>query len=273
MTVSQAISAVEEWLALHEDVAIAVSGGIDSLTLATIATRHHPHVEVFHALSPAVPVEDTARVRAFASTHDWRLHEIDAGEFTREEYVANPVNRCFFCKQSLYASIAAIASRTSAQIVSGTNRDDLAEYRPGLEAAQQYGVRHPFVEVGITKRLIREMATVLGFGALASLPSSPCLSSRIETGIPISAPMLEEVHAAETAVRSMLPSTTVIRCRVRSSGVVIEVSEETLSQLSMDARQAILHAVRQVFVRRDPVPDIQLEKYRTGSAFLVTTHA
>ena len=87
-------------------------------------------------------------------------------------YLANPVDRCFFCKTILYGCIARL---TDAQILSGANLDDLQEYRPGLEAARCHSVRHPYLEAGIDKRAVRSLARELGLGALSELPAAPCL--------------------------------------------------------------------------------------------------
>jgi uncharacterized protein len=217
-------------------VAVAVSGGVDSLTLATLAHRTlRGKVEMFHAVSPAVPQEATDRVRTLAAREGWKLSVVDAGEFGDANYRSNPVNRCFYCKTNLYG---ALVPHTTAQIVAGTNLDDLGEYRPGLEAAKNHGVRHPFVEAGIDKNTVRAIARHLDLGDVAELPSAPCLSSRIETGIAIDADMLTLVHAAERLVsRSLAPRT--VRCRVRAKGVVIELDEQNLAALDGEAREAL----------------------------------
>lgn len=262
---NRGINAVADLLRGIECVAVAVSGGIDSLTLATIASRSQgPRAEMFHAVSPAVPPEATQRVRDFAAREGWRLHVIDAAEFEREEYVSNPSNRCFYCKRSLYS---VIAESTSAQIVSGTNADDLHEYRPGLEAARVHSVRHPYAELGVTKADIRNMAESLGLGEIASLPASPCLSSRVETGIRITPPLLRLIHAAELAVRGRVAARS-IRCRLRKSGVVIEIDGETLSRLTATQRDDMLQAATRVFAGEDDPYPISLAPYRVGSAFL-----
>lgn len=247
-------------------IAVAVSGGIDSLTLATAAHRALAgRATMHHATSPAVPPEATERTRALAATEGWRLDVFDAGEFADPSYRANPVNRCFFCKTSLYG---AVARRTTQQIVSGTNLDDLGEYRPGLEAARAHAVRHPFVEAEIDKSTVRALAAKLGLGTLAELPAAPCLSSRIETGIRIEAPVLAMVHNAERLVAAQLSPRTV-RCRVRAAGVVIELDAATLEALDTaqaDRLRTELQRLADAAGLRTPV---RFAAYRNGSAFLV----
>lgn len=248
------------------EVAVAVSGGIDSLTLATAAHRARPGgVTMHHATSPAVPPEATDRTRALAAAEGWPLDVFDAGEFADPAYRANPVNRCFFCKTSLYG---AVAGRTARQIVSGTNMDDLGEYRPGLDAARARGVRHPFVEAGIDKRMVRALAAELGLGALAELPSAPCLSSRIETGIRIEASMLVMVHAAETLVAARLSPRTV-RCRVRAGGVVIELDPAALAAVDAGGADGLRAEVQRLADAAGLPAPVRFAAYRNGSAFLV----
>jgi uncharacterized protein len=215
---------------------------------------------MFHSLTASVPSEATARTRELAARHGWRLNVIDAHEFAREEYLSNPVNRCFYCKQSLYVEIA---RHTSAQVLSGANADDLGEYRPGLDAAREAGARHPFVDVGVDKRTIRAIARSLGLGEMSEIPASPCLSSRVETGIRIDAPMLDRIHSAENAVRAIIAATAV-RCRVRASGVVLEIDAPALAATDVAMRAAAADAVAAIFGSRPT-----FAPYRNGSAFLV----
>ena len=247
-------------------VAVAVSGGVDSLTLATLAHRTlRGEVEMFHAISPAVPPEASARVRMLAAREGWKLSVVDAGEFGDADYRSNPVNRCFYCKTNLYG---ALVPHTTAQIVAGTNLDDLGEYRPGLDAAKNHGVRHPFVEAGIDKKTVRAIARHLDLGEVADLPSAPCLSSRIETGIAIDPDMLRLVHAAELLVsKSLAPRT--VRCRVRAKGVVIELDEQNLAALDGKAREALRDDIGTLFREGGFDYPVALAPYRTGSAFLV----
>ena len=154
---------------------------------------------------------------------------IDAGELLDARYVANPVNRCYFCKTNLYSTIAPLAD-AGVTIVSGTNTDDLGDFRPGLAAAAEHSVRHPYVECGIGKPAIRAIATRLGLDDLAELPAAPCLSSRVETGIAIDPDVLKAIDACERLVRDVTGAATV-RCRVRRDAVVVELDDAALADL------------------------------------------
>jgi pyridinium-3,5-biscarboxylic acid mononucleotide sulfurtransferase len=264
--VSSKLERLREVLGGFDALAVAVSGGVDSLTLATVAHRKlGARATMYHAISPAVPSEATQRVREMAAREGWALDVFEAGEFADADYRSNPVNRCFYCKTSLYG---ALAPRTRAQIVAGTNLDDLGEYRPGLNAAEDHGVRHPFVEAGIDKATVRAIARELGLGEIAELPAAPCLSSRIETGIAIDPKMLGLVHAAERMVAASIAPRTV-RCRVRARGVVIELDEQKLAALDSTARDGIEREVGGLFRKGGFDYAVSLEPYRTGSAFLV----
>jgi uncharacterized protein len=200
-----------------------------------------------------------------AGERGWRLEVIDAGEFRRAQYLANPVDRCFHCKTSLYG---AIRERTSAQLISGTNLDDLGEYRPGLLAAAEHGVRHPFVEVDVDKPMVRALARVLGLGLVAELPAAPCLSSRIETGIAVDALTLSLVHASERLVGEAVAPRTV-RCRVRAAGVVVEIDAATLDGIEPRRRDELAGQVGGIFAGAGIARTVSFAPYRNGSAFLV----
>ena len=223
---------------------MAVSGGVDSLTLARAAALAlGPKASMYHAISPAVPPAATTRTRALAESFGWTLDVLDAGEFADPDYRANPVNRCYFCKFNLYS---AIATRTNHQIVSGTNIDDLGEYRPGLKAAAGHNVRHPFVEAGIGKALVRHLSSALGLGNISNLPAAPCLASRIETGIVIDPGTLALIDEIEIWLRDTINPGTV-RCRVRKAGLVIEVDANTLTALDANTRASLECAIASQF--------------------------
>lgn len=259
------LAALAEVLQGMEPVAVAVSGGVDSMTLATVAHRAlGVRSSVFHAVSPAVPVAATRRVRELAAAEGWDLTIIDAAEFADPMYRSNPVNRCFFCKINLYGVIARATDR---QIVSGTNLDDLGDYRPGLDAAREHGVRHPFVEAGIAKAQIRALARALGLPEIAALPAAPCLSSRVETNIRIEPDVLRAIDHAEQLVAAKTAAATV-RCRVRATGIVVELDSDALANLSENLKRELGTAVMHAFKATGAPASVAFASYRMGSAFL-----
>lgn len=259
------IERLREVFAGTGDLAIAVSGGVDSMTLAVLAHEFsNSDITVFHAVSPAVPPEATARVRAYAGARGWALTVLDAGEFADPRYRANPSNRCYFCKTNLYGAIAAA---TRATVISGTNLDDLDDYRPGLRAASEKGVRHPFVEAGIGKEALRDLARARGLDDLAELPAMPCLSSRVATGIHIEAADLRLVHRVETLVRRELPGARDVRCRIRVGEISVEIDEATLSAMPRPAREGLVSRIARATQVRPAALPVRLAPYVRGSAF------
>ena len=274
---TEKIEIIQAEISRFPKVAIALSGGIDSITLTRIAGLvNNDSLEVFHAISPAVPPEATERVHALSKKYGWKLIEIYSGEFSDERYLTNPINRCFYCKQSLYTAISAISQKTSAQIFSGTNADDLLEYRPGLEAASNLDVIHPFAKWGVNKAMIRAIALELGLGELAKLPSSPCLSSRIETGIPIEVSTLQLVHRVENLIHQSLKA-SVVRCRIRAKSVSVELDDVSLNFLMAEdqsiVRNNLKNSIRKMVDEHHPNKGIEFVPYITGSAFIGDKHA
>jgi uncharacterized protein len=261
MTLTDRVAQLEVVIEGIGPLALALSGGVDSMTLAHVAqARLGDRAVMYHALSPAVPAEASARVLRHAEAAGWRLEVINAGEMGDPRYLENPVNRCFFCKSNLYGRIAGLTEQT---IVSGTNVDDLGDFRPGLEAARENKVRHPYVEVGLVKDDIRGLARRLGLDDLSELPAAPCLSSRIETGLRVTTERLALVEAVETALCDVLGQ-GVIRCRVRGSGVVVELGVDLLGKIGATERRQIEAILRD----HDHAGDATFEAYRQGSAFL-----
>lgn len=257
----QGLAGVRQVLGGCRPAAVAVSGGVDSMTLAYLAHEVlGDGVEMFHAASSAVPADAGRRVREHAARRGWRLRVVDAGEFSDERYLANPAGRCYFCKSDLYGTLA---SMTSAQLLSGTNTDDLGDWRPGLRAAEQHAVRHPFVEAGLTKQDVRQAAEALGLHDIAALPSAPCLASRVETGIRIQPRALRAIDAVESMLRDRLQPPTV-RCRMRAAGVVIELDPASLRRLDARQRDELARAIRASY----GLVVSEFTVYQRGSAFV-----
>jgi pyridinium-3,5-biscarboxylic acid mononucleotide sulfurtransferase len=247
------------------NVAVAISGGVDSVTLAAIAHRAlGAQFTAFHATSPAVPPQATARVRAHAKSLGWRLEVVDAGEFDDAEYVANPHNRCYFCKKNLYQRIA---ENTTMQVLSGANKDDLGDYRPGLDAARERQVRHPYVEVGAGKVEVRALAATLGLSDVQDLPAMPCLSSRVESGIAINVMDLGFINDVEERLRHE-PGAETVRCRIVRDGVRIELDADALAVVSSAQCSAVRESIHELCASSGRV-FAGFTLYQRGSAFLV----
>lgn len=249
-------------LAAPKTLTIALSGGIDSLTLSAAAAlaRGTDDVTLCHAVSPAVPDAATARVHEFATTRGLNLRLVKSGEFDDPSYRANPVNRCYFCKVNLYGTL----SRMGDVVAAGTNTDDLSDYRPGLIAADEHNVLHPFVDAGMAKADVRTLARALGLGDLAELPATPCLASRIETGLRVEPEELATIDRVETLLRGELGNIT-LRCRRMHSGWVIALDEAVFDALPDARRAAVQHLAQQAIGGDLPVT---MRAYQQGSTFI-----
>ena len=256
--------------------AVAVSGGVDSMTLAVVAHRTNPGTEVFHAVSPAVPEQATERVQRYAQQEGWNLNVVDAGEIEDPEYVANPANRCYYCKTHLYDTLT---GRSSLTVASGTNTDDLGDYRPGLIAAEEHSVIHPYVETGISKAELREIAKTLQLTDLQDLPAAPCLSSRVTTGIAIEAEMLPVINEAEQALWESLQfhlPLKGVRCRIKPQAIAVQIETTTELDPEGEYNSEVRDIVHQIFSAHgfeEYLKAVSIEPYERGSAFLIDTLA
>ncbi|HVO25561.1 MAG TPA: ATP-dependent sacrificial sulfur transferase LarE [Candidatus Margulisiibacteriota bacterium] len=193
-------------------VLVAFSGGVDSTFLLRVAAAElKSQVVALTTRSPTAVDEDYELAVRLAQEFGVAHVVIDANELEIPGYAANPTNRCYFCKDNLYAVCAAQAPQLGiTHIVDGANLDDLADYRPGLQAATEHAIRHPLVEAQLSKQEIRELSRAFGLPTWDK-PSSPCLSSRFPYGTTITPEGLQQVAAAERILRQL----GFRECRVR----------------------------------------------------------
>ena len=212
---------------------LAFSGGVDSAYLLKVAHQElGQQVLALTTSSPTAPQGDEDLARSLAGEWGVRHVVIDANELEIPGYAANPTNRCYFCKGSLYEICRGEAEKHAIPwIVDGVNRDDLGDYRPGLKAAEERSVRHPLVEADLAKDEIRELSRRLGL-VTADKPSSPCLSSRFPYGTAITPEGLQKVAAAEAVLRDH----GFVECRVRYHEAMarIEVPAAEIARLMSD---------------------------------------
>ncbi|ODQ92881.1 ATPase [Mycolicibacterium holsaticum] len=250
MTQPQILDALTAALERSPRRVIACSGGVDSLLLADIAHEMRPHTTVVaHSMSPAVPPSATERVRQCAAELGWRLELVDSHEFDDVNYLANPKNRCYFCKSNLYRELDRLTAAAGWPgpgwtVLSGANTDDLGEYRPGLTAAAKHRVRHPYVEAQMTKADIRALARHRR-RAWHDLPAAPCLASRLYTGTPVTEEVLRAVDRGENALRAAT-GLEVVRCRVKGDEVIVEVAATAHPNVTAPLLAEVLAAMRGV---------------------------
>jgi uncharacterized protein len=191
-------------LATFDSVIIAFSGGVDSAYLAWTATQVlGPSALCVTADSPSYPDRHRQLAYRLARGHGLRHEVIQTTELSRPEYRANPSNRCYYCKHELYSVLSALAqTRGFDAIADGSNADDRADYRPGRQAAREFGVRSPLDEADLTKSDIRELSRRAGLSTWDE-PASACLSSRIPYHSEVTDEKLRMIERAEQAVHAL----------------------------------------------------------------------
>jgi uncharacterized protein len=238
---------------------VAYSGGVDSAFLLALALEALGNKAIaFTALSPAVAPDELEGARAVAKQLGARHVEKRSKELEDPRYAQNPVNRCYYCKTELYSLAEAEARALGlSAVVSGTNADELSDYRPGLVAAGEYQVVQPLAEAGLTKAEIRALSRAIGL-ATWDKPQQPCLSSRIPYGTEVTAERLSQLARGEMALRAL----GLREFRVRFHGEIarIEVGEAELPQLvriRAEAARALKEAGFQYVA-------LDLEPFRSG---------
>src|SRR5215470_2812501 len=229
-----------------ESVVVAFSGGVDSTFLARAAGEAlGERALLVTADSETYPASELAAAKELAGTLGLRHLVVATRELDNPEYARNPTNRCFFCKEELFTTLAPIATREGARfLVYGANMDDLGDHRPGMQSAKQRGVRAPLIEAELTKAEIRDLSRELGLQTWDK-PSFACLSSRFQYGDRITAEKLRQVDAAEEFVRSL--GFRQFRVRHHDRLARLEIPLEEIPRLWQDGRhQAIVSRFREL---------------------------
>ncbi|MCL2648824.1 MAG: ATP-dependent sacrificial sulfur transferase LarE, partial [Phycisphaerales bacterium] len=212
---------LESWLAEHDSIMVAYSGGVDSTLLLAVTHRvlssRGKRIIACIGTSPSNPERELQAALAIAHQLGVNVRVVHTEEFRNPNYIANLADRCYHCKLGLCRQLQAIATAENfSLIIDGNNADDAAsDDRPGSLAGQQLGIRSPLVELGITKEQVRTMAKDLNLPNW-NKPSTPCTSTRIPYGTPITTAALKQIEFAETALLDMGFKT--LRVRHHSGG-------------------------------------------------------
>jgi len=210
-------------------VLVAYSGGVDSAYLALIATQELKENAVcVLGVSPSVSQFQREEAENIAKTFNYNFEKILTDEVKNPNYQANPTNRCYFCKTELYGKLQRIAEQKNLNfVIDGTNADDIGDYRPGRKAADENSVRSPLIEVGLSKSEIRDLSKSQNLPTWDKA-ASPCLSSRIAYGIPVTIERLSKVERGEEILRKL--GFKEFRVRLHDELVRLEIAPQELSR-------------------------------------------
>jgi uncharacterized protein len=236
-----------EYIAKFDSVAIAFSGGVDSAVVAAASYRAiGDRAVAVTGVGTAVATSELETARLVAAQIGISHREVSTSEIEDADYVRNDAQRCYYCKTHLYSTIRNWAAENGVQMVlSGTNLDDLGDYRPGLKAADEHGVVAPLVACSLDKNAVRLIAKHFGL-SVSEKPASPCLASRIAYGQAVTPTRLNRVEMAEQFLKEL--GFHDVRVRLHADELArIELNAEELDRASESTiRNSIYDHLRQL---------------------------
>jgi uncharacterized protein len=243
-------------------VVIAFSGGVDSTFLAVVARQVlGDQVLAVTAVSPSLPAAELKSARGLAQRLKLRHRVIRSHEMDNPLFIRNLPDRCYHCKKELFGRLATIARRGGyAHVLDGSNADDCGDYRPGRQAAAEFGVRSPLMDLGVTKAEIRAASRAMGLPT-ADKPAFACLASRFPYGTKLTAPGLRAVDKAEKRLARL----GFAQLRVRAHGDIarIELAPDQIGKALLPRiRQRMVQIAKEAGFR---YVALDLQGYRTGS--------
>lgn len=251
---------LEQLLAPLRSVVLGFSGGVDSTFLLAVLCRDPGRsVLALTAVSPTYPAWQTEEARQLA--RDFRVEHLElvTDELQQDSFRRNPPDRCYHCKKHLFSRMEAIRKeRGFDALLDGSNRDDLADYRPGKKALVELGVRSPLMEADLTKAEIRALSRQMGLPTW-NKPAFACLSSRFPYGTEITENGLDRVDRCESFLLRKVQGP--LRVRAHGRLARIEVPEESLAGVLADRAELVAYFKEQGFA----YVSLDLQGYRTGS--------
>ena len=245
-----------------QSVLVAFSGGVDSAYLALVATQElGENANCIIGISPSVSQRQREEADKIAAEFKFNYRTIDTEELENPDYLSNPANRCYHCKTELYGKLSALAEKINAEFVlDGANTDDVGDYRPGRAAAAEKEVRSPLIEVGLSKDEIRYLSKKQNLPTWDK-PASPCLSSRIAYGVPVTIERLSKVERGEEILRSM--GFREFRVRVHEEIVRLEIAPDEMAKaLNLKITESLADKFRKLGFK---YVTLDLQGYRSGA--------
>jgi uncharacterized protein len=245
-----------------KSVLVAYSGGVDSAYLALIATQELGENAVcVTGISPSVSETQREQAEKIAAEFNFNFQTIRTEELENPDYNSNPTNRCYFCKTELYGKLTPFAIDKGIEFVlDGANVDDVGDYRPGREAANEKGVRSPLIEANLSKNEIRELSKKQNLPTWDA-PASPCLSSRIAYGLPVTIERLSKIERGEEFLRSL--GFREFRVRVHDELVRLEFAPDELPRaFDLELSEKLADKFRKLGFR---YVTIDLHGFRSGA--------
>jgi uncharacterized protein len=251
-------------LAGYGRVAVAFSGGVDSAVVARAAFEAcRDNAVAVTAVSMSLASGELEEAQQVAALIGIRHVVLKTEEFENEDYLANPANRCYFCKTELYSRLESRLSELGADVIcNGANLDDVGDYRPGMTAAREHSVRSPLIEAGLTKADVRELAKLWSLPCWDK-PAMPCLSSRIAYGVAVTPERVRRIDAAEQFLRCEFGLREFrVRCEANElARIEIAISEFT-PLLNLPTLERISRELRSLGFR---CVTLDLEGFRSGN--------
>lgn len=258
-----------QWFSDYPSCVIAFSGGVDSAVVARAAAESLGEKALaVTGVGPAVAQSELQIATEVAKQISIAHEFVQTHESELDAYRLNDLRRCYHCKSELYGTLVRLAKeRRFEVVVSGTNSDDLGDYRPGLQAASEHAVKHPLADLGYSKADVRALAQHWGL-SVADKPASPCLASRIAYGVEVTPERLKRVELAEAWLAQH--GLREFRVRVHQDELArLEVRFEDIERFFKEDefRQAVCHELRRLGFNR---VTIDLEGFCSGSLYQLT---